>query len=74
LKKLQLKKMWIKNTIYLSLALHKGLQSYRRSKPSALKREYPAVQNMKFLKNFYFCGSFLPSWNRIPNPDTDPLT
>ncbi len=23
---------------------------------------------------FYFCGSFLPSWIRIPNPDQDPLT
>ncbi len=29
-------------------------------KPSALKIEY---RNMKFLH--YFCGSFLPSWNRI---------
>jgi hypothetical protein len=25
-------------------------------------------------KFFYFCGSFLPSWIRIPNPDPDPLT
>jgi hypothetical protein len=28
---------------------------------------------MKFLKYFfYFCGSFLPSWIRIRNPNTDP--
>jgi hypothetical protein len=26
---------------------------------------------MKFL-NFYFCGSFLPFWIRIPNTDPDP--
>jgi hypothetical protein len=31
---------------------------------------------MKFLKYFYFYGSFLPSWIRIwiPNTDPDPLT
>ncbi len=45
-------------------------------KPSALKREHPALQNMKFLN---LCGSFLPSWIRIHwpdwiwiQPDTDP--
>jgi hypothetical protein len=39
---------------------------YRTSKlqerPSALKREYPAPQNMKFLSFFYFCGLFSSSW------------
>ncbi len=48
-----------------------------QKKPSALKKEHQALQNMKFL-NFlkYFCGSFLPSWIRIriPNTDPDPLT
>jgi hypothetical protein len=34
-----------------------------QKKPSDLKREHPALQNMKFL--FYVCGSFLPSWIRI---------
>jgi hypothetical protein len=45
-------------------------------KPSALKREHPALQNIKILIFFYFCGSILPFWIRIrvPNPDTDPLT
>jgi hypothetical protein len=34
-------------------------------KPSALKREHPALQNMKIFTFFYICGSFLPSWIRI---------
>jgi hypothetical protein len=39
-----------------------------QEKPSALKREHLAIQNMKFLyffTFFFFCGSFLPSWIRI---------
>ncbi len=44
-----------------------------QEKPSDLKREHPAPQNMKFLTFFYFCGSFLPFWVRIrihiTNPD-----
>jgi hypothetical protein len=40
-----------KISIYLSLGLHKGRPSYRE-KPSALKMENPAIQNMKFL-NFF---------------------
>jgi hypothetical protein len=41
-----------------------------QEKPSALKREHPAPQNMKFLKKFYLCKSLLPSciWTRVPNP------
>ncbi len=39
-----------------------------QEKASAPKREHPALQNMKLLNYFYFCGSFLPSWIRIPNP------
>ncbi len=34
-------------------------------KPSALKREYPALQNMKFINFFYFSESFLHSCPRI---------
>jgi hypothetical protein len=49
-----------------------------QEKPSALKKEYPALQNMKILYFFYFCGSFLPSWIRIHilnlNADPDPAT
>jgi hypothetical protein len=36
-----------------------------QEKPSALKGEHPALQNMKILYFFYFCESFLPSWFRI---------
>jgi hypothetical protein len=36
-----------------------------QEKPSALKREHPALQKMKILSFFYFLGSFLPSWSRI---------
>ncbi len=42
-----------KIAIYLSLGLHKGL------KPSALKREHPALQNITILKSFsIFVGHF----------------
>ncbi len=49
-----------KIAIYLFLGLYKGRQSYRE-KPSALKREHPALQKMKNYC-FYFSGPFLPSW------------
>jgi hypothetical protein len=32
-----------------------------QKKPSALKREHPALENI-FKIVFYFCGSFLHSW------------
>ncbi len=56
-----------KNAICLSLSLHNGhANSKLQDKPSALKREHPTLQNMKFLNVFcYFCRSFLPSWIRI---------
>ncbi len=41
-------------------------------KKFCIKREHPALQNMKLLNFFYFCGSFLPSWIRIRIPNTDP--
>ncbi len=31
-----------------------------QDKPSVLKREHPALQKMKFIYFFYFCGSFCP--------------
>jgi hypothetical protein len=54
----------IKIAIYSSFGLHKGCPlSKRQEKPSALKREHPALQNMKCFSCFLFlCGSFLPSW------------
>jgi hypothetical protein len=65
---------WIKFTaetkinFFWDQKLHKGRPRYKRS--LQLSREYRALQNMKF-HNFYFSGSFLPSWirNRIPNTD-----
>ncbi len=38
-----------------------------QEEPSALKKEHPALQNIKFLFHFFllFLGSFLPSWMRI---------
>jgi hypothetical protein len=37
------------------------------------REQPPALQNMKFLNFFYFCGSYLTSWIRIRIPDQDPL-
>jgi hypothetical protein len=37
-------------------------KSKLHEKPSALLREHPALQNLKFL---HFCGWFQPSWIRI---------
>jgi hypothetical protein len=70
-KNLQLEKKILggqKQQFYLSLGLHKGRPSYKRS------LQFPARQNMKFLNFFNFCGSFFPSWIRIPNTNPDPLT
>jgi hypothetical protein len=68
--------------------LHKERPSYSlQEKPSPLKREHPARQNVKFL-NFSFCfrGPSLLSWIRIrfpnavpdhqwdPEPNADPET
>jgi hypothetical protein len=33
-----------------------------QEKPSAPKREHPALQNMTFLHFFLFCGSFVLPW------------
>ncbi len=63
------KNFWIKN-YNLPIPRTSKLQK----KPSALKKELPALQNMKFLNFFYVCGSFLPSWIRFPNMDPDPLS
>ncbi len=42
------------------------VQARLQEKPSALKIEHPALQNMRSLNFFfYLCGTFLPSWIRI---------
>jgi hypothetical protein len=49
-----------------------------QEKPSALKRDHPALKKMKILSFFLFLGSFWPSWIRIrirnlyADPDPDP--
>ncbi len=44
----------------------KDAQMYNlQEKPSVLKREHPALQNMKYINCFLFSGPFLPSWIRI---------
>jgi hypothetical protein len=50
----------------LSLSLHKGRLSYGRSL-QALKREHPALQNMKFLK-FFLLWVIFP--HLVPDPDS----
>ncbi len=40
-----------------------------QKKPSVLKREHPALQNMNFLNFFYICGSFCPR----ESGSTDPI-
>ncbi len=66
-----------KTAIYLSLGLYKEIPRYRRS----LQLSKEAIQHFRtwtFQKNFYFCGSFLPSWIWIRiwilNTDPDPMT
>jgi hypothetical protein len=47
-----------------------------QERPSSLKRKHPEPEEMKLIKFFYFCWSYMPSWIRIriANPDPDPGT
>ncbi len=68
---IQLSFSWSKIAIYLSLGLHKGRPSYRRSlQPS--KENIQHFKTWKLCIFFYFYGSFLPSWIRIRNLNADP--
>ncbi len=71
-RKIQLKKKREKkfgsNYKLPSLSLHKKRPKLQK-KPAALKREHPALPNMKFINFFFYCGSFLPSWLTRLNPD-----
>jgi hypothetical protein len=58
---------WSKIAFYLSLDLNKGPPKLQ-VKPSALKREHPALQNMKILDFFLFFGVFFA----LLDPDPDP--
>ncbi len=53
-----------KIAIYLSLGLHKGSTSYRRSLQTS-KENIQHFKTWKFFTFFYICESFLPSWIRI---------
>jgi hypothetical protein len=73
-KKLQLKKKLIfflgsKTTIYLSLGLHKGGQSYRRSLQ-------PSKKNIQHYKTWKLSTFFIFLWVIFPllDPDPDPAT
>ncbi len=66
---------WSKIAIYLSLCLHKGCPSYRRSlQPSKVNIQH--FKRWKCCPFFYFLGAFFTSWIRIRNlyadPDPDP--
>ncbi len=50
--------------MYLSLGLHKGRPSYRRSLPPS-KKNIQHFKTWTFLIFYLFFGSFLPSWIRI---------
>ncbi len=56
----------LKNCNLISLSLHEGLPSYRRSLQLS-KENTLALQNMKFIHFFYFCVNFV-----LLDPDTDP--
>ncbi len=59
---------WIEIAIYLSKGLHKGRTKLQ--KPSALKREHPALQNMKIEIHYFF----LYLWVIFALLDPDPHT
>jgi hypothetical protein len=69
----------LKNLQMKFFSIYKSMPPLRKSKlqkqPLALKKEHPALQNMKLFNLFYFCGLFLPSWIQIrilkPDSDTD---
>jgi hypothetical protein len=46
--------------------------SQLQEKPSALKREHPALENLEYLPFFYFRGSFF-AWIQIRNPGENVL-
>ncbi len=56
---------WSKIAIYLSLAFLKDVQL--QEKPSAVKREHPALQKIKFINFFYFVVHFA-----LLDPDPEP--
>jgi len=62
-KKFTAEKNWSQIAIYLSLGLHKGRPSYRRSlQPS--KENIQHFKTLNFITFFYFWGSFCPTGSR----------
>ncbi len=53
-----------KIAIYLSLSLHKGRLSYKRSLQHSTENNQH-IKTWKFFTFFYICVSFLPSWIQI---------
>jgi hypothetical protein len=66
-KKKNYKNLGLKTTIHLSLCLQKDVLKLQM-KPSAHKREHPALQNMKFLNFFLFLWVIFA----LRGPDPDP--
>ncbi len=65
---------FIINCNLLSLGLHKGNSSYRRSIQPSKKNIQHFKKHFKrwnLLTVFYFSGQLLPSWVWIANPDPD---
>jgi hypothetical protein len=50
------------------------MESKLQEEPSVLKREHPALLNMKFLNVFLFCWVIFAFPDPILNSDPDPLT
>jgi hypothetical protein len=58
--------------IYVSICYASIKYVQLQEKPSALKREHPALQNMKFIYFFQFLWVILAHLD--PDPDPDALT
>ncbi len=59
--------------IFFYLKMQFLLMSKLQEKPSALKREHPALQKMKFINFFMFWGHFCPTGSRSGHGSRDPI-
>jgi hypothetical protein len=58
--------------IYLFLGLHEDVQTTEEAFSPQKRTSSTSEHEILFFS--FFCGSYLPSWFWIPNPDMDPLT
>ncbi len=59
------------NLLKVFLGLHKGPPSYKRSLPSALKREHPALKKIKFINCFLFFWVIFALLDLDPDQDCE---